>query len=199
MASLGNEVVNDGRSRGRDPHGHDDTYVAMTPTRHSVSQSTTGMYISPSSTSLKNQHGYLRDASRLGDGSRSAASHSSDISDLLFPAFLDLLCMLAMLVTERSGDADNGVGTDHVVDTHDAEQFAQEPSAQQILELFFFRLYASSGVRDMVMSSLVVRSFFAAVDRRVRVIVQQRARHEAEEVDRQHAGNLRVMLESLGQ
>ncbi len=112
-----------------------------------------------------------------------------------FAGFLDLLTLLAMLVTHRSGD-DSASSSYEGSPPPPPSSAAATPPAQ-VVKLFFFRVYTSDGVQQLVVQNVPVRAFFGAVDRSVRALMQRRAAQKREDEEDRCEGDLRFMEDCL--
>ena len=200
--------------------------TGTTPSHHALARHTSGAYVSPESEyhhthrnagprtpyrdSMRHrQDSFYDEVGNAADGTESSSSAGSSLSSssgslksIGFPAFLDLVGMLAMLVTRRSGD----IPSDHFESKHgndgggsgggggggSGSNFKASPT--DALQLFFFYIYSSGGLRDVATTDMALRGFFARIDRSVRLIVQRRARQEAQQhAEAGYEGSLRVM------
>ena len=186
-------------------------YPDRNATGHAVAQHTTGAFVSPESLK-KFRRGrqwspssgwdqtLLQDYPGMQNNDLEAdSSLEGGVPAIVFPAFLDLVGMLALLVTERSGDC---VGGDVQNAGHRQEHphsSSGAPSAMEVLQLFFFRIYTSGGAREIVLGDLGLRAFFAAVDRSVRLLMQQRVRAQRLEQAAHHEANLQMMFDCMAE
>ena len=161
-------------------------YAEISPTSHNVAQHTTASYPSPDD---RHHHRYKTPHSSPGYLAPTPKFQTNG-KELDFLGFLDLVGMLAILVTGRAGDVE-------AESESESESTENATSPVEVLQLFFYRSYASAGARNLVVDDLSVRSFYGAVDKAVRATLQRQAlEKQRAAVDRQNE-DLNMMLDCL--